>query len=111
MVEGERMNKGTGWLILGMAIVTFIPRFLPMVFLTRWAIPKRIKAGLDYIPIAVLSAIVFPLLLFDPQETLGVQFHSLFSAIPVFFFAWKVKSLWGSVVLGMLIYWGLGFVL
>ncbi len=99
------------WLILGMAIVTFLPRFLPMAFLTRWVIPKKVKLGLDYIPVAVLSAIVFPLLFFDGEGTFGIQPQFLISAIPVFAFAWKVRSLWGSVVLGMLIYWGLGVVL
>ncbi len=105
------MNKGMLWLILGMAIVTFLPRFLPMAFLTRWVIPKKVKLGLDYIPVAVLSAIVFPLLFFDGEGTFGIQPQFLISAIPVFAFAWKVRSLWGSVVLGMLIYWGLGVVL
>jgi len=39
-----------------------------------------------------------------------IQPHYLLSAIPVFIFAWRVKSLWGSVILGMAIYWGLGLV-
>ena len=104
------MKEETVWLILGMSIVTFIPRFLPMAFLTRWVIPERVRTGLDYIPVAVLSALVFPILFFDGEGTFGIQPHFFLSAIPVFIFAWKVKSLWGSVVLGMLIYWGLGFV-
>jgi branched-subunit amino acid transport protein len=49
-------------LILGMAVVTFIPRFIPLAFLSRRAIPERIKAALEYIPVAILSAIVFPIL-------------------------------------------------
>jgi branched-subunit amino acid transport protein len=98
-------------LIFGMAIVTFIPRFVPMVFLSRWGIPERIKIGLGYIPAAILSAIVFPILFFDGEGTFAIQPQCLLSAALVFAFAWKVKSLWGSVVLGMLIYWGLGFIL
>jgi len=104
------MKEQMVWVILGMAIVTFIPRFLPMAFLTRWVIPERVKRGLDYIPVAVLSAIVFPILFFDGEGTFGIQPHFLFSALPVFAFAWKVKSLWGSVILGMSIYWVLGFI-
>lgn len=98
-------------LILGMGIVTFLPRFLPMAFLTRWFLPERVKVGLGYIPIAILSAIVFPILFFNEAGKVEIQPHSLLSAIPVFIFAWKVKSLWASVVLGMSIYWGLGFFL
>jgi len=98
-------------LILGMGTVTFIPRFLPMAFLTRWGLPKRVKEGLDYIPISILSAIVFPILFFNEEGTVGIRAHYILASIPVFIFSWKVKSLWGSVLLGMLVYWGLGFVL
>jgi branched-subunit amino acid transport protein len=99
------------WIIVGMAVVTFLPRFLPMALLTKWTIPRKIKLGLEYIPVAILSAIVFPILFFDGEGVLGIQPQFLFSAILVFIFAWKVKSLWGSVILGMLIFWGLGFIL
>jgi len=98
-------------LILGMGLVTFIPRFLPIAFLTRWVIPERVKMGLGYIPIAILSAIVFPILFFNEGGKVDFQLHYLLSAIPVFIFAWRVKSLWASVILGMLVYWGLGLLL
>ena len=98
-------------LILGMAIVTFLPRFLPMAFLARMAIPAKVKMGLDYIPVAILSAIVFPVIFSTGKGKVGIEPHLLFAAIPVFVFAYKVKSLWGSVILGMMIYWGLGYIL
>jgi branched-subunit amino acid transport protein len=104
------MNKEMLGLILGMAIATFISRFLPMAFLTRRALPERVKKGLEYFPISILSAIVFPILFFNGEGRMEIQPHYLLSSIPVFLFAWKVKSLWGSVILGMAIYWGLGFV-
>lgn len=105
------MKLETLALILGMAIVTFIPRFFPMAFLSRWAIPERVKLGLEYIPVTILSAIVFPILFFNGKGEFEIQPHFLLSAIPIFAFAWRVRSLWGSVVLGMLIYWGLEYVL
>jgi branched-subunit amino acid transport protein len=98
-------------LILGMAMVTFLPRFLPMAFLTRRVIPEKVKRGLDYIPVAILSAIVFPILFSTGKGKVGIEPHSLLAAIPVFVLAYKVKSLWGSVILGMMIYWGLGYIL
>lgn len=94
-----------------MGMVTFFPRFFPMAFFSRWVIPEKVKMGLEYIPVAILSAIVFPILFFNGEGTFGVQPQFLLSAIPVFAFSWKIKSLWGSVILGMLIYWSLGFVL
>jgi branched-subunit amino acid transport protein len=98
-------------LLLGMAVVTFLPRFFPMAFLTRMAIPEKVKIGLDYIPAAILSAIVFPILFSTGQESAGIEPRLLVAAVPVFLFALKVRSLWGAVILGMLIYWGVGHVL
>lgn len=97
-------------LIFGMAGVTFVSRFLPMVLLSRWTLPEKVRWGLEYIPVAVLSAIVFPILLFDRRGEFTVQPQFVFAAIPVFIFAWKVKSIWGSVVLGMIVFWLLGLV-
>ncbi len=98
-------------LLLGMAVVTFLPRFVPMAFLTRRAVPSNLRIALDYIPVAILSAIVFPILFSKDGGKVGIELHLLFSAIPVFIFAYRVKSLWASVILGMAIFWGLGFVL
>jgi branched-subunit amino acid transport protein len=97
-------------LILGMAAVTLFSRFFPMVLLTRWTLPEKMRLGLDYIPVAILSAIVFPILFLDGKGNPGFQLQCLFSAVPVFAFAWRLKSIWGSVVLGMVIYWILGMV-
>ncbi len=98
-------------IIFGMAVVTFLPRFLPMAFLTRWVIPERVKMGLGYIPTAILSAIVFPILFFNGSGEVAFQPHSVLSALSVFIFSWRLKHLWASVILGMLVYWGLGFYL
>ena len=98
-------------LILGMALVTFLPRFFPIAFLNRRVLPEKVKKGLEYFPISILSAIVFPILFSNGGGKIEIQPQYLIAAIPVFLFAWKVKSLWGSVILGMAIYWGLGFVL
>jgi len=105
------MKEETLTIIFGMAVVTFLPRFLPMAFLTRWVIPERVKMGLGYLPTAILSAIVFPILFFNGEGKVAIQPHYLLSAISVFIFSWKMKRLWASVILGMLVYWGLGFIM
>lgn len=98
-------------IIFGMAVVTFLPRFLPMAFLTRWVIPERVEIGLSYIPTAILSAIVFPILFFNGGGKLNIQPLYLLSAVSVFIFSWRLKRLWASVIFGMLIHWGLGFIM
>ena len=105
------MREETLTIIFGMAVVTFLPRFLPMAFLTRWVVPERVKLGLGYVPAALLSAIVFPILFFNEGGRVTIQPLTLLSALSVFIFSWKVKRLWASVIFGMLIYWGLGFLL
>ncbi len=94
-----------------MAFVTFLPRFFPMALLARRTLPERVRKGLEYFPISILSAIVFPILFFNGEGRMEIQPQYLLAAIPVVLFAWKVKSLWGSVLLGMVVYWGLGVLL
>ena len=105
------MNFEILYLIFGMAFVTFLPRFLPMALFARQILPYKVKMGLEFIPISILSAIVFPILFFNEGGTVGIRTHYILSAIPVFIFAWGVRSLWGSVLLGMWVFWGLGFFL
>lgn len=95
-------------LFLGMAAVTFLPRFLPMALVSRITIPDRAKAFLEYVPVAVLSALVVPAVFAVDGGGVGIETRLLFAAIVVFIFAWKVKNLFGSVVLGMSVYWALG---
>jgi branched-subunit amino acid transport protein len=93
-------------LIAGMGVVTYIPRWLPLFTLTRRKLPEVIIEWLDLIPAAVLSAILLPALV-----TNGIPKHfdllqpELLVAVPTFIFALKVKSLGGTVILGMLLYW------
>ena len=98
-------------LILGMAFVTFLPRFFPMALLTQRRTPHRVRRVLDHLPVSILSAIVCPILFSDSNGNLWVQPHVLLAAVPVFVFAWRVKSIWGSVVIGMLVFWGVQCIL
>jgi branched-subunit amino acid transport protein len=95
-------------LFAGMAAVTFLPRFLPMALVSRITIPDRVKAFLDYVPVAVLSALVFPAIFSIEGGGVGFDVRLLISAVIVFIFAWKFKNLFGSVILGMAAYWALG---
>ncbi len=97
-------------LILGMATVTFLPRFLPMALVSRLPIPDRAKAFLEFVPVAVLSALVFPAIFALDGGGVGIELRLVLAAAAVFLFAWKVRNLFGSVVLGMVVYWVLGLI-
>jgi branched-subunit amino acid transport protein len=91
------------WLIiLGMALVTFLPRVLPLVALRAEDLPPSLQKGLRYVPIAVLSAIVAASYL--PSEdwlrfTLDERLLAGLIAIGV---AWYSKSTLLTISFGML---------
>lgn len=99
-------------LVLGMGIVTFIPRWVPLFFLSKQQLPSWLIEWLELIPVAILSALLAPALLtkgaprvFDPFSV------EMLVAIPTFIFAWFTKSLGGTLVVGMLLYWLAGTML
>lgn len=100
------------YIVFGMGLVTFIPRLLPVYFLAGRTLPGWFIEWLDLIPAAVLSALLLPTLV-----TTGIPRNfTLFSlemivAIPTFLVAIKTKSLGGTVVTGMGLYWFLGKIL
>lgn len=47
------------WLLIGlMALVTYLPRVLPFALADRLHLPPALERGLDFVPIAVLTAII-----------------------------------------------------
>lgn len=47
-------------IILGMFIVTYIPRHLPFIVSKRSAFPSKVKNFLSYVPVAALGALILP---------------------------------------------------
>jgi len=93
-------------LIAGMGLVTYIPRLLPLFFLSRRKLPQWFVEWLELIPVAILSALIFPDLFVagSPRHLDVVQLKSVV-AIPTFLFALKTKSLGGTVLAGMILFW------
>lgn len=51
-----------------MAVVTYIPRALPLAFFNKKIENKYIKSFLFYVPYAVLAAMTFPFILYFVDE-------------------------------------------
>ena len=89
--------------ILGMGIVTYVPRLLPLVMLRdRGKLPPTIAAWLRHVPPAVLAAMLLPALVAgdgQPETMPGNLF--LWAAVPTALVAWKTRSLFGSVIAGI----------
>lgn len=93
-------------LILGMALVTYLSRALPLVLLSSRALHPMIERWLRLIPPAVLAALLAPELLFAHSEAGARLFISLdnitlLAAIPSFMVMWFTKSFFGTVITGM----------
>jgi branched-subunit amino acid transport protein len=90
--------------IIGMALVTYIPRLVPVYFLSSRSLPPLAVAWLRYVPVAVLAAMLFPsLLVQEGQVVLGPGNIFLWAALPTLLVAVKTRSLFGSVVVGMIL--------
>jgi branched-subunit amino acid transport protein len=88
--------------LIGMNVVTYIPRLLPVWALASKSLPKVVVAWLRYVPVAVLAAMLFPSLLVNGNHIdLSPGNLFLWAAIPTLVVAWKRRSLFGSVVAGM----------
>jgi branched-subunit amino acid transport protein len=48
------------WIALGMGIVTYIPRMLPLVAIKASGVPPFLQGVLKNVPFAVLGALIFP---------------------------------------------------
>jgi branched-subunit amino acid transport protein len=88
--------------ILGMALVTYIPRLLPVALLSSRSLPPLAIAWLRFVPVAVLAALLFPSLLIQEGRA-DISPGNLFfwAGLPTLLVAWKTRSLFGSVVVGM----------
>lgn len=88
--------------IVGMAVVTYVPRVLPVLMLAARSLPSLVRDWLRYVPVAVLAAMLaVSLTVRDGRVDLDANNLFLWAALPTFLTAWKTRSLSGSVIVGM----------
>ncbi|BBO83893.1 AzlD family membrane protein [Desulfosarcina ovata subsp. sediminis] len=93
-------------LLVGMGLVTYLPRWLPLHYLSRQSLPEWFVQWLELIPAAILSALLLPALIIGGDTgTLDLLRPELWVALPTFAFAWWTRSLGGTVIVGMLLFW------
>jgi branched-subunit amino acid transport protein len=88
--------------MVGMGLVTYLPRLLPILFLSGRTLRPLLVAWLRLVPPAVLAAMLAPALL-TPEKRVDLSFENIFfwTALVAFPVAWKSKSLFATVVVGM----------
>lgn len=80
-------------IFVGMAVVTYLPRMLPLVVLSRLQLPPILLRWLSYVPVAVLAALLAPDLL--------ERRDYLLASIPAFAVGLLTRSLMGTVIAGI----------
>ena len=92
------------WLLIaGMAVLTFVPRYIPFGLAGKVSIPPLMSQALSYVPIAVLTVIIVQTTIFrDGELMLTVQNHHLIAAIIAFFASLITKHQFLSIGLGLI---------
>lgn len=87
-------------MILGCALVTFIPRLIPAIFVGQINFDKKTEKFLDLIPYTALSALIIPgVLTVDNQ----LWYIGLIGAIVAAALSWKKVPLGAIVILTVII--------
>ncbi len=100
------MNGEVFMIILCMGAVTYIPRWLPLYLLTRREMPSWFIEWLDFIPAAILSALVLPsIITFGEERHLDFLTPEFMLSFPTLLVAVKTRSLAKTVLTGMGLFW------
>lgn len=98
------------WLvIIGMGAITVALRLSLIVFLRELTLPPLVRRALNYVPVAVLSAIIVPEVLL-PGGALDVSVGNarLPAALVAVVVASRTRNVLWTIAAGMAVVWGLG---
>lgn len=88
--------------ILGMMLVTFTPRLLPVWLLATRSLPEVAVTWLRYVPAAVLAALLLPAVMVNNNHlALAWNNFYLVAFVPTLLVAWRTRSMFAAVITGM----------
>ena len=91
-----------GWMIAGMALVTYLTR-APLLVLLRGDLPRWLSRWLQYVPIAVFTALVVPPFV-APRGRPELQW-GLAVALAGAVVAWRTRQVYATITVGLLVFW------
>lgn len=102
------MRSDVFYIILGMALVTYLTRFGTLVLFRFTGVPTWLNRWLKYVPAAILTALIVPSLLL-PKGYLDISLnnHYLIAGIVATFVAYKSRNIIATLGLGMSIMFAL----
>ena len=92
------------WLLIAlMALVTYVPRYLPFGLAGRVSVPALLERALNFVPVAVLSAIVAQAAMIRGGEfDLSWNNYHALSAMAAFVAAVLTRHLFATIASGLL---------
>lgn len=88
--------------ILFATFLTLLSKIVPIAVLSGDNIPKIIKKWLDFVPVAVMAALVGPdIFFYEGNFNIGLSNLFLLVSIPVFFVAWKTSNYFITIAIGI----------
>ena len=93
----------TEWmLVVGMVLLTFIPRYIPFALAGKVSIPAWLSQALSFVPIAVLTIIIVQSTLIREQQlSVSLQNYHLMAAIIAFVVAIITRHLFLTIIVGL----------
>ncbi len=92
-------------LVLACALVTALPRVLPLVLLSRFGLPAWLRDWLGFVPVAVLAALTAIEVLMPGGKGLAFHAPSIAGIAAAFAVAAGTRSLLATVAAGVAVYW------
>ncbi|HWK21934.1 MAG TPA: AzlD domain-containing protein [Ureibacillus sp.] len=89
-------------LILGCALVTWVPRVMPFILVRNIKLPDIVLRWLAYIPVCILSALVLESLFQVEGNFVTFDWKNLVAFVPTLIIAIWTKSLSKTVIIGVI---------
>lgn len=85
-------------LVIIMAVVTYIPRAIPMIYLNDKKLPPFLNRFLKFIPFAALGALIFPQIIYSTDNISSALFGSIVAVILAYFRSSVIIVVFGAIL-------------
>jgi branched-subunit amino acid transport protein len=86
------------WMIIGMAVVTYFPRMIPLVVFQLVELPSFVQRILKNVPYAILGALIVPGIFFIHEQVLYGVAGALFAMVFSYFGANIIVVVMGTIL-------------
>jgi branched-subunit amino acid transport protein len=100
------------WLtIIAAGLITYATRLSPIISYGRFEMPVQVERALRFVPVAVLTAIFLPEMVYIQEELmLSYRNPRLLAGLLAIIVAWRTKNVMYTILVGMLALWLLQFI-